>query len=168
MWPFFIAILFVVVVVLIMLIFYVAPELTGVVIGPTGSTGPTDYEEFETTAQFFDDTTSVVSDLSITMVRQGHQVTITIPGFSFDDAAVPRTGQIKALEVVPENMRPTDLQNEMVSTFSSARKIGMLTVNTSGDVIFSVNAQVNNFITGDEWAAASNAAGNASISYTTL
>lgn len=168
MWAFLIAILFVVVVVLILLIFYVGPELTGVVIGPTGATGPTDYEEFETTAQFFDDTASVISDLPITMVRQGHQVTITIPGFSFDDSAVPRTGQIKAEDVVPANMRPTDLQNEMVSTFSNQRKIGMLTVNTAGDIIFSVNAQVNNFITGDEWAAASNAAGNASITYTTL
>ena len=168
MWPFLIAILFVIVVVLILLIFYVSPELTGVVFGPTGATGPSDYEEEETTAQFFDGTASVISGLAITMVRIGHDVTVTIPGFSFDDAASPRTGQIVATAVLPANKRPTDSVNTMVTTFTSSRKIGMLTINTSGDIIFSVNAQVDNLVSGDSWIATANSTGNTSISYTTL
>jgi hypothetical protein len=168
MWLFLAAILFVVLVIIFVLIFYVGPDLVPAVFGPTGATGPTDYEELETTVQFFDGLASVISNLHISAVRIGHQVTLTIPGFSFDDAALPRTGQITSAAAMPADMRPLSTTNMMLTTFSNVRKIGMLSVNSSGDLIISVNAQVNNLITGDAWIAVGNVAGNVSITYTTL
>lgn len=168
MWFFLGALIFVLVIIIFVLIFYVGPDLVPAVFGPTGATGPTDYEEFETTVQFFDGSASVISNLHISAVRIGHEVTLTIPGFAFDDGALPRTGQITSAAVMPADMRPLSSVNMMLTTFSNVRKIGMLTVNSSGDLVISVNALVNNLITGDAWIALGNSTGNVSVSYTTL
>lgn len=169
MWLWFLfALIFVLIVVLFLLIFYVGPDLVPAVVGPTGATGPTDYEELDREIQMFDGAASVISNLAVSAVRVGHQVTVTLPFFVFDDAALPRTGQIVALAVLPLNMRPLSTVNTMISTFTNARKIGMLTINPSGDIIISANAQVNNLVTGDAWIALGNVAGSVSISYTTL
>ena len=165
---FLIALFFTIIVILVLISFYVVPQLTSVVFGPTGATGPTDYEEFETTAQFFDGSASVVSNIPVTFVRVGHEVTMSIGGFSFSDAASPRSGQIIATAVVPIDMRPTSTVNMMLTTFSNVRKIGILSVTPTGDLIISVNAQVNNLVTGDSWVLFNNSTGNVSVAYTTL
>jgi len=169
MWLWFLfALLFVLIVVIFVLIFYVGPDLVPAVVGPTGATGPTDYEEFDDDIQMFDGLASVISNLHISAVRVGRQVTVTIPFFTFDDGALPRTGQIISLGVLPVDFRPVGSVNMMLTTFTNSRKIGMLTVNNAGDIIISVNAQVNNLVTGDSWVALNNSAGSVSITYTTL
>jgi len=168
MWLFLVAIGFVILIVLVLLIFYVTPELIPVVFGPTGPCGPVNYEQLETTAQFLDGLASVVSDVPVSMVRIGEAVTVTIPGFSFTDAAFPRSGQILAVGVIPSAFRPDSTVNEMCSTFSNVRKIGMAQISNSGDISIFVNALVDNLVLGDAWIAGTNNAGNVSFSYTTL
>lgn len=169
MWPFFIVIFFVFILVTIVLIFYVSPELPQVVFGPTGSTGPTDYEELLlTNVQFFDGLASVASNVHVSFVKVGAEVTLTINGFGFSDGALPRTGEIASPGTVPINMRPQDTVNMMLTTVSNARKIGMLSITSGGDLLIFVNAQVNNLISGDSWSASGNSAGNVSTSYTIL
>jgi hypothetical protein len=167
MWMFLIAITFAVVLVLVLLIFYVGPELSVVVCGPTGSTGPCGEVEAEVDAQFFDGLASVAT-VTISFVQIGDMVTVTLPGFSFADGASPRTGQIIATGVVPVDMRPNDTVNQMLSTFSNVRKIGIMSVTSSGDIAIYVNAQVNDLINDDSWIASTNSTGNVSTSYTLL
>jgi hypothetical protein len=155
-------------VVFTLLVFYVAPGLAPVVYGPTGATGPVSMQSEQVSANFFDGLTPVASDIPISLSQIGPQVVLTCPGFTFNDAASSITGEIATTAIVPTGMRPATTVNMMVTTISSERKIGMAQVTPSGVVAIYVNAQVDNLVNGDAWAASSNAAGNFSIPYTTF
>lgn len=153
-----------IIIVLLLMIFYVGPGLATTQVGPTGPSF--DVEQLLQTGDFFDGSTAVATGVAINCLRNGKQVSVTVPMITFTDSASTRTGEIVTATSLPLSFRPNQLVNTMVTnTSTGTRKIGMAQVAPNGELAIFVDATVPDLQTGATWVAGTNITGNFNLSF---